>query len=70
MGCDGLCAALPRGGQINDEYPANLANYVDSLIKKHWKNNHIPDSSFQTSDEALSFVSYYLVIQISVFFSI
>ena len=56
MSTEGLMGVLPRGGQMNDEFPANLANYMDGLIKKHWMKNHVVDTTLETPDDVSLFV--------------
>jgi hypothetical protein len=58
MGLVGLTAALPRGGQINEEYPANLANYMDGLLKRHWLSNRLVVSTISTPAEVSLFVCF------------
>lgn len=41
---------------MNDEFPANHANYMDGLIKKHWMKNHVVDTTVETPEEVSLFV--------------
>ena len=47
LGPGGLTAALPQGGPMQDDYPANLNTYMDGLLRKEWevKNEEGSDSS-------------------------
>jgi hypothetical protein len=58
MGTRGLISALPQGGQMIEEYPANIANYMDGLLKKHWTTNRLntSETTLSTPDEVSIFV--------------
>ena len=45
MGPDDLDNAMPRGGQMADDFPARLTDYLDGRIKQHWAKNRVVDSN-------------------------
>jgi hypothetical protein len=51
MGPASLTAALPRGGQYIDSYPAELSNYMDGMLEKHWISNKAEGCIIKNSKE-------------------
>ena len=61
MGPQALTDALLRGGRFYDEFPANLENYMDGLIKRHWASNKAEGCTFLDPDNVSQFVCWIVV---------
>jgi hypothetical protein len=48
LGPNGLEAALPQGGQMAEDYPANPANHIEGLLILHWNTRRIQSSTLST----------------------
>jgi hypothetical protein len=57
VGLKALLAALPRGGQLPEDYPLKLRNYMDGLLADHWKDYKPKSSKFTHIDKVKEFVS-------------
>jgi hypothetical protein len=64
LGVNGLLTALPRGGQLPEDYPLSLNNYMDGLLAKHWTVHKHTDSVFTQPHEVKEFVSLKINIHI------
>ncbi|KAF8234893.1 hypothetical protein L208DRAFT_1376738 [Tricholoma matsutake] len=58
LGHQGSQFCTASRSQMNEEYPANIANYMDGLIKKHWTTNghHTSETALNTPDEVSIFI--------------
>jgi hypothetical protein len=56
LGPDGVSAALPQGGQMSDEYPANEKYYMEGLIKQRWVLEKVKASDLKEFSAVSAFV--------------
>jgi hypothetical protein len=56
LGPVGLQAALPRGGQFIDLFPADPTNHMEGLILQRWKTHKAPGSTLTSETDVTHFV--------------
>jgi hypothetical protein len=62
LGPDALTRALPHGGQFIDVYPADLDNYMDGLIKRHWISHKAEGCKLTDPLEVAKLVSFFYLL--------
>lgn len=66
MGLSGLKSALPKGGQLMEDYHLKDANYFEGHIKMGWIDRRNHDSTLKDFSAVSNFVSSLMIKKLTV----